>query len=353
MATNRYESKNVLFVALSGIGNFLMQLPTIEAFKEARPKARITVWVAPRGTKVVAEASPFIDSVIEAPIKTSLLGHIQMNWKLAQRRFDTGIVLSPGQLVKSAAYTFLAGIPIRVGNTYPFRGQQHSRFLLTHPVIEEENRHDIEQNLCLLEPLQIPTENFWNASYHLHVPEDHQVKAREFLKQKRIPTDKHLVGIHAGSAPDFPWKRWPLDRFSTVARHLIDKQNAHVLLFGGPDEDSQKEELRQLINHSAVTSVSAPLLTTAAIMRHLKYVITNDSGLMHLAAASGVKVFGFFGPTDEIKTGPRGIASTVIRAENTVPVYNTEENYNLGSGPHETMLSITPELVISTILTAS
>ncbi|MEX1112619.1 MAG: glycosyltransferase family 9 protein [Candidatus Andersenbacteria bacterium] len=349
MATNEHKSKNVIFLALSGIGNLLMQLPTIEAFKKANPQARVTVWVAPRGTKAIAESCSYIDSVIEAPIKASPAEHMRMSWKLARHRFDTGIVLSPGQLVKSATYLFLAGVPTRIGNAYLFQGRSESGFLLTHAITEDPDLHDIEQNLRLLEPLEVPTQKSWGKSYHFNVPAEHVTKAQEYLSSQDIPSDRKLVAIHAGSAPAFLWKRWPLDRFAAVARTLINEQNVHILLLGGPDEEDQKEQLHQLIGLPNITNVSTPLLTTAAILQQSSYLLTNDSGIMHLAAAVGTPVFGLYGPTDEKKTGPRGDKSIVIRAAGTTPVYATETNYDIGETSHPTMLEITPELVLETI----
>lgn len=350
MPNSSPKPKKVLIVALSGIGNYLMQMPAIKLLKETHPDWHIVAWVAPRGTRALAENDPSVDEVIEAPIKASLAGHVATLRQLRRRKFDIAVVMSPGQLVKSAAYLYLAGIPERVGNAYPFRGNPQSDFLLTDAVPEDENLHDIEQNLQLLSSLEI--EN-WKlkigAPYSLFIPESAQMEAQKIIASLTLNSAAPLVGLHAGSAPDFLWKRWPLENFAAVAKELIEKQNAHILLFGGPDEESQKEELQQLIKNDNVSIISAKLLTTAAIMQHCVYVISNDSGLMHLAAASGVKVYGLFGPTDEKKTGPRGSDSVVIRAHGTKPVYNTETSFSHGLTSHETMRALPPEMVLDKI----
>lgn len=342
--------QNVLILALSGIGNFIMQSPAIFALKKAYPDAHITCWVAPRGTKPLAEIHPAIDSIIEAPIKLSPIRHMKMMLRLSKERYDTGIVLSPGQLIKSAAYLYLAGVKRRIGNTYPFRGNPESSLLLTDGIVEDGAIHDIEQNLRLVEPLNVDIQPYLHESYTVSLPKDAVQDAETYLQENAIAKDKVLVGIHAGSAPDFLWKRWPLERFAEVAKYFIQKNNVHILLFGGPDEQEQNKELVRYINSNEnVSLVSTSLLTTGAIMKECAYLISNDSGLMHLAASVGTKVFGLFGPTDEGKTGPRGENSITIRADGTKAIYDTEQNFNLGSTPHETILAITPELVISTI----
>lgn len=337
------NTTKVLFLSLSGIGNYLMQSPTIAALKKAHPDWHVTVWVAPRGTKALAENDPHVDQVIEMPIKTSVSGHILQIAALRKHHFDIGIVLSPGQLLKSAAYLFFAAIPKRIGHTYPLLKNEHSSFLLTDAIDEVDATHDIEQNLYLLQVLGIRDKE--NKQYELSLPPNARQTANQMFLALKIPDNKLVIGIHAGSAPDFIWKRWPLDRFASVAKTLIATKNAHILIFGGSNEESQKQELATLIG-SDYSIVSADLLTTVGIMTHCDYLISNDSGLMHVASASGVKVYGLFGPTDEAKTGPRGRNAVIIRAPGTTTVYDTEQNYNLGSSPHETILAITPEMVL-------
>ena len=344
----------VLFLSLSGIGNYIMQSPTIARYKEAKPQSQITVWVAPRGTRKLAEADPNVDKIIEMPIKTSIIQHIQQLQILHQKKFDIGIVLSPGQLIKSAAYLYLANIPERVGAQYNFGGNPQNSLFLTKSVKEKPNLHDIEQNLNLLTPLRVqPQKRITN--YELRITAKHKKEALKILSQNRIPTDKLLIGIHAGSSPEMTFKRWPSKNFAQVATELIIQHNAHILIFGGPDEEAQKNKLQAQIEDrvprsyklEAISSViSAPLMATAAVLQKCELVLSNDSGLMHLAAATGVKTYGLFGPTNEKLTGPRGKDSHVIRAPGTKPVYDTDTSYQLGSGPHSTITAITPQMVL-------
>ncbi len=365
----RGTTSNVLFLALSGIGNLIMQLPTIAALKKAHPTWHITVWVAPRGTKELAQTQSYVDEVIEMPIRGGVMQHIQNILVLRKHRFDTGIILSPGQLIKSALYLKLANIPVRIGNNYPYKNNSKSSKFLTHAVDEQEHLHDIEQNLRLLEPLGIypkPVEY-----YSLDIPEKNIEEASSF------PPLIH-IGIHAGCAKGFERKQWPLERFVEVAKVLIQKNpNTTFLIFGGKDEEDQKNELAKMINESPLPSpvlgegedegnkkiwergttgtntvarvVSTSLLTTAAILQRCKLMISNDSGLMHLAAAVGTPTLGIFGPTNEASTGPRGSKSYVVRADGTNPVYITEKSIVLGTTTHQSMLAITPQMVIDKI----
>jgi lipopolysaccharide heptosyltransferase II len=339
-------NKKVLFLALSGIGNLVMQLPTIRELKKAHPNWHITIWVAPRGTSTLAHTEPSINEVIEMPIKASVSQHIKQVLQLRKRNFDIGIVLSPGQLMKSAAYLALAGIPKRIGNTYPTKNNSHSKLFLTDTITENIHLHDIEQNLLLLtllgiEPNPVPY-------YSIEVPEENTQEAARIVKS----TDSLIIGMHPGSASGFEWKRWPLDRYAEVARILIQENpHARILVVGGKDEEDQKQALVDMINKDkeAAQSITAPLLTTAAVIQQCNVFISNDSGLMHIAAALRVPTLGLFGPTDEAQTGPRGKNSFTLRASDTAAVYNTEQAYSFGSTPHENMLGITVQMVIDRV----
>lgn len=345
MSDSSNQAPKVLVIALSGIGNLLMQLPAIQSLKKTHPSWNVTVWVAPRGTKAIAEANPYIDKVIEGPIKHSLFGHIKAISEFGKMNFDIGIVMSPGQLIKSAAYMKFAGIPKRIGHYYPFLGRQTSIFL-TDAVKEKQGLHDIEQNINILEPLGIPKPH--DRSYSLHIPVEVQKKADEKWQELHIPSGKNIIGIHPGSADNYKWKRWPVENWIKLGQALVNK-NAHILIFGGQEEEDIKQHIHASLSNQS-TVVASPLLVSAALIRRCNMFISNDSGLMHIAAALGTKTYGLFGPTDEKLTGPKGNNSHVIRAPGTAPSYNTEENTFADTDTHPSMKKITPELVLERIL---
>jgi lipopolysaccharide heptosyltransferase II len=344
MMNSNPERKKVLILSLSGIGNYLMQTPAIAALKKHFPDYEITLWLAPRGAEVLARNNPDIDRVIVLPIKTSALSHVKQVWQLRKERFDIGIMLSSGQLLKGAAYLFLAGIPVRIGHQYPFRGSPHSSFLLTQSAPEEPNVHDIEQNLNLLKLLD-SSYTIQPTTYNLLIPDEAKAKARDIINQLNLTPERKLIGFHMGAAPHFPWKRWPLEYFIEVGKALIEQHNAHILLFGGEDEEALKMKVKNQLHEASI--IETDLLTTAALMQRCKFILSNDSGLMHLAAASGVTVYALFGPTNEKETGPRGPKSFVLRAPGTEPVYITEKGFNFGQESHATLLALRPDFVLT------
>lgn len=333
------KSQKTLFLSLSGIGNLIMQLPAIHEYKRKFPATSITVWTAPRGTSQIARACDFIDEVFTAPISRSLLLQLGIIRNLQTRNFDTAIMLSPGQLWKGALHLLLSGIPNRIGHTYPHLGNPESSFLLTESMPEDENLHDLEQNLKLISLVTKSAPPIIDH-YTLTIPAIHHAKAARYIASLKSATSQTIIGLHPGSATGFSWKRWPASRFASIAKHLAEKTSAFILIFGGPEELKLQKTIYQAVGKNNAAIVKADLLTTAAIMTHSQLFISNDSGLMHLAANANVTTIGLFGPTDEQKTGPRGQHSHTLRAPGTKPVYNTETNPTLEQKTHPSLLAL-------------
>lgn len=131
-----------------------------------------------------------------------------------------------------------------------------------------------------------------------------------------ITTDKALALIHAGATK--PYKRWPISHFAAVARALIE-QGYQVVLIGSGGVD--REASRVISEHCRDVEVdkrpldlcdrlSLPAL--AAVMAKADFVLGNDSGPFHLAAALGVPGVVVFGPTDLAIWGPLSDQSIVL-----------------------------------------
>jgi|GEM_PF-1459434 heptosyltransferase II len=340
------KNKKILLLSLSGIGNHLMHSSVFRVIKEAWPESELTVWVAPRNTATLAKANPDIDRVIRAPIKRSVLGHMQQVMRLKKHSFDTAVILHPGQLWKGAAYTWLTGADQRIGHRYFHLGNPDSTLLLTDAVSIKPSLHDTEQNLALLKSLELSVSKDI-APYYLPIPKTNKAKACSVLKALR-PGHKNtfFIGMHAGSATNFSWKRWPVKSFGIVGKKLVKQHGAHILIFGSSAELKDMKVLRQKIGKNNSSIILNKLLTTAAVIEHCKLFISNDSGLMHVASALDVPIVGLFGPTDEGKTGPRGKNSVVVRAPDTEPVYDVNTNFDFGDKTHQSMLAIKSEQVL-------
>ena len=134
------------------------------------------------------------------------------------------------------------------------------------------------------------------------IPEEDQKFADDYLEKLNVNTGDLIVGMHAGCSvlKNHINRRWAPDKFAELIQKLIDKKNAKVLLFGGPDENELKAEIVSKVSSSQLLNVETKnLRQTAAAIKRSDIFVTNDSGLMHIAASLGIKIVPIIGPTNE------------------------------------------------------
>lgn len=279
-----------LIIAPQWIGDAVMTEPLLRRL-HARGE-RLTVgalpWVAP-----VYRAMPQVDAVIEFPFR-----HGGLQWKARrafgrelQGRFDTAYVL-PNSL-KSALLPMLAGIPRRVG----YLGEARVG-LLTHRL---KNPKDKPPMVAFYSALSGET-GLEADRPRLALPA-HAVD--EVLQRHGLARGGYVV--MAPGAEYGPAKRWP--HFGALAA-LLDRP---VLLLGSGKEAELCEAIRghapdRCRNLAGKTS----LLDAFALIAGAGHVVSNDSGLMHVAAAFGVPQVALFGSSSPLHTPPLSDAAKVV-----------------------------------------
>ena len=151
----------------------------------------------------------------------------------------------------------------------------------------------------------------------LHLPPDSKERVGALLREQGILPGSRAIGICPSAKHEN--KMWLKERFAETAAALAQQYQASVLLFGSSGETTRCNDIAvmvqkispstRVVNLAGVLS----LLETAAAMDHCDLVVTNDSGLMHVAAARKRRVVALFGPTvRQFGFFPFGTASTVV-----------------------------------------
>jgi ADP-heptose:LPS heptosyltransferase len=111
-------------------------------------------------------------------------------------------------------------------------------------------------------------------------------------------------------------KRWPAIRFRVlVEQALAAVPGLVVWIFAGPEEEEEAAAVAAGLGPRAAVVRGLPLPEVAARVAACTAFLANDSGLMHVAAACGVPTVALFGPTDPLRTAPRGEGHKVLRAD--------------------------------------
>lgn len=126
-----------------------------------------------------------------------------------------------------------------------------------------------------------------------------------------------------GAGANYVGKRWRPDRFAAVARRLTAPSaplaGARIALLGGPGDEAIAREIAESLDADGIAAIDLvgklDLLACAALLSRATLFIGNDSGLMHIAAATGAPTLGLFGPSDERIYGPWGARTRALRGK--------------------------------------
>lgn len=120
-------------------------------------------------------------------------------------------------------------------------------------------------------------------------------RAEDFLTARGLGSSPPIGICPVASSP---LKRWPTDRMAALADYLVQELGSPALIFAGP-QTKIGEELREMMRCGSSAEVVGPLhlLDIAALLSRCRVVVSNDTGVMHIAAAVGAPTLGIFGPT--------------------------------------------------------
>jgi heptosyltransferase II len=298
----------ILVRAANWIGDAVMSLPAVRAIRGRFPDAAIHVlarpWVA-----ALYEREKSIDALIVlegAPGLRDLGAKWRAVRRLRDERYDAAVLL-PNSF-ESAALVWMAGITERIG--YARDGRSPLLTLApSAPKRGEIPKHERYYYLELLRRAEI-------ISSLPHVPEIRfdcvdEARARGEQLLKAEGCEGVVIGVSPGAAYGGA-KRWPAERFAKAGTRLARERKASVAVFGSAAERELCEAVARGsggINFAGRTSLRDFADMTAAC----RLFLTNDSGAMHIASASGVPTVTVFGPTDEGATGPTGSKAIVVR----------------------------------------
>ena len=280
-------ASRILVVAPNWIGDALMAQPLLMRLRKKHPGARIDLLAPPRVAPVVRRM-PEVSRIIEADLRH---GELQLGdrWRLGrmmrERAYIEAYVLP--NTMKAALAPSLARIPLRVG----YLGESRVGLL---------NR--IHKAKAPREPMTL---------HYARLAEEPGTEPAMPLPAPSIRTGLTDVVTRFGISGPYvvlcpgaeygPAKRWPY--FSELAARL----DMQIVLLGSAGEPEDHREIRG-INLIGKTSLddAIDLIAKAAA------VVTNDSGLMHVAAAAGRPLVALFGSSSPEHTGPQSPAARVL-----------------------------------------
>ena len=288
---------NTVIRSPNWIGDGIMSLPAIRAFKEYFPNDSLTLIVKHYLADIFLNIAE-IDEIIAIPDHWSARGYFNSLRQLRKNRFERGILFTNS--LASALFFRLARINILSGYDRDTRG-----WLLADKIPHRDhNEHHQFYYLKIIEHL-VRQKILRPFSADLVISAAEKSRATAMMSDLGIIASSGLVAI-APAAAYGSAKAWLPERFREV---IIAWQESHpaieILLLGSPGE-------KEIINGIAAglsgrihnLAGRLTLRQTIIILANCRLAICNDSGLMHIASSLKVPLLAIFGPTESRKTSP-------------------------------------------------
>ncbi len=285
----------ILVIGPAWVGDMVMAQVLFKFLKLRHPDATLDV-IAPDFTRPLLERMPEINAILALPFK-----HGEFNfWKrwqlgksLRSKNYDECIVLPNSW--KSAIIPFAAKIPKRTG----FKGEMRHGLL--------NNIKNLDKKLL---PLMIQRFAYLALDKHEKLP-DRLPKPKLMAKPLENESTKKIIALCPG-AEFGPSKRWPEEYYAEIANKLIE-HDFDVWLFGSQKDKNITDTINSMTQNRCTNLAGTTSLSEAMdLLAQTALVITNDSGLMHIAAALDKPLIALYGSTDPGFTPPLSTKAKIV-----------------------------------------
>lgn len=329
---NTQGVRRILVNANSGIGDVIMQTPTIERLCQKFPQAKIYVLVNAE-TFEILKYNPNISETILVPKIVNDLPRfgqipffsfntfrnlylvISSIMKVFFKRIDLCVMDVKTSGIKGRLIAFLGNTKYRVGD---LTLNSDLYFLNNENSNSAPGCHNILKNLAVLKKTSLidVDDNDLECNQHprIYITVEDRYVISEFLERNGLSDKRFILGIHPGSAGGRNiFKRWPEHKFVDLGIKLKSEfPDISIVVFAGPDEVIQARDIAKCINKTIVAE-GMTILQNAALIERCDLLISNDSGLTHIASAVDTPVVGIYGPTDPDEIGPWGDIHSIVR----------------------------------------
>ncbi len=321
----------ILVIKLRAIGDVLLSTVVLPPLRAAFPGTPIDFLTEKPSREVLDGNSDLSSLVVFDPAAQSAL---ELVAEVRSRKYDLVIDLFGNP--RSAVIALLSGARYRVG--YRFKWRQYCYNIVVEP--RGGRVHNTEFNLDALRAIGLPV---GSPRPRFPLSDDGESFAERFFDQAGL-SGKNVVALNPGGG----WytKRWPLDKLARLGDMIAERIGASILIVWGPREETDAVKIRSAMRSPAVVAPPTTLKQLASCLKRCSFMVTNDSGPMHIAAAVGTPVVAIFGPTNPELQGPSG-ANVIIRNDELLCLACNYTKCPIGN---PCMEELSPELVMAGVV---
>lgn len=331
----------ILIVGPSWVGDMVMAQSLFKTLKQRQPHSRIGV-VAPSWSQPILERMEEVDEVSGLDV-----AHGEFGWSARRQlgrqlrgRFDHAIVLPRSW--KSALVPFLARTPQRTGYT----GEQRYGLINDRRVLDKKTLDQTVKRFVALgvDATEAQRGDFPIPEPRLRVDPDNLAALHSQLGLSSRPAIGMMPGAEYG-----PAKQWPLDHFRELAGRLV-AEGYEVRVLGGGKDAAAGEVITAGLEQAHNLCGETRLADAVDLLADCQQVVTNDSGLMHVAAAVGTRVHALYGSSSPAYTPPLTANAEIhYLALSCSPCF--ERNCPLGHT--NCLVQLSPQRVLAALLRAT
>lgn len=297
---NQIDAQRICIIKPSALGDVVQTLPLLPVLRERFPDAQIS-WVIRDSFANLLEGHPCLDEIIPFQRRSSAGQWWQLLKSLNRKKFD--LVIDLQGLLRTGIMTAATRAPWRVG----IEAAREGSHLTCNLTIPDTGRF-VPAWLKYWRVADAFGQGEQTRTTEIYIPDADVSWAREKLQSPDYPLP--TLAIHAGA--QWITKRWPPESFAAVGAKAIRRFRCQIALVGTSSECELTGHIEKLLHKFVPTgrvinlAGETSLKQLAAVLQESNFVLTNDSGPMHLAAGLGTPVTGIFTCTSALRSGPPG-----------------------------------------------
>lgn len=274
---------DILFIAVSRIGDTLFATPAIRAAAAAHPAARISVLAHPKRAEVL-EHLPFVHR-----LGSITKGRAAWRGRFGGKSFDLAFVFGFDRALVAYA--------LRVSRRVVAFEQANA--LLNRRLFAAVKRPPFQSEHAVIQLLRLPAA-VGIAPAGLRIAfattREEAASARQRLKQARLDDKRPLIGLQVASFATKSYRDWPIENFAALCDRISSRwPQAHFLIYGGSAERSRTDWLKQhLGERAALFAAKLTLRQTAALMTLTDLYVGVDTGPTHIMSAFDIPLVALY-----------------------------------------------------------
>ena len=295
--------QRILVIKLAALGDFVLATGPMRRIRAAHPQAQVTLLTTPPYADLGRVLGVF-DAVWAEPRSRSPLAWLKLARRLRAGRFERVYDLQTSDRSNALRLMFWPRFPqwsgIAPGASHPHRNPHR------------DGMHTLERQAEQLRDAEIwPDAPIAPGS----APPPDLSNLADVDTLQRLGVAAPYALLMPGASPRRPGKRWPLERFAALATRLADTELT-PLIVGGPAEAADADVIVAAEPRAMSLAGLTSFAEVAALAALARVVVGNDTGPVHLAAATGAPTLVLFGPeSDPALCAPRGLRVEVLAGE--------------------------------------